>query len=440
MVGYAPLRRVRAAESPYPGVLVRVGTGTRLLIDPDQQPRAGVFWEVAEESHVLRAREVVQGGRLPEGAPQALVEICAGPLRVQLGSLGRLTPSQLATVFVALLRGSAEMARSDDAEAPGEWWMTGSGRPVFALGDTGTACAASACALIAELDIDDAEMRALGDTVAGAISTAANDSSRLRCEQRIFATVAPAALIPVTGTASMALRTEPPVRDLPPSLAGDAEHMPEERRNGPAVTSGMWGAAMSREVRDMADEVLARVRRRRRSGGTAARPRRRRVVLGALGLAAVVAVAALLLLDVAPEGAASSGGAAAENETPGAATGTPTSVDGEGETAADGMSHQPATPEEITAIAAALLDAWTTCGEDVSCRSTIAESPDLGSPGGAAVAPVSSLDLTLIDDFGDVAVVGATEAGAETTLIVVLARPDGEWLLRDVYGVAQQPG
>jgi hypothetical protein len=60
--------------------------------------------------------------------------------------------------------------------------------------------------------------------------------------------------------------------------------------------------------------------------------------------------------------------------------------------------------------------------------------------GGAVDRRATGRTVTLLDDFGDIAVlrVDASDASIPSQMVVILRR-DEKWLLRDVSDVAQQP-
>ena len=64
--------------------------------------------------------------------------------------------------------------------------------------------------------------------------------------------------------------------------------------------------------------------------------------------------------------------------------------------------------------------------------------PITSVPPGAVDLDASVRDVEVLDDFGGVAVLRVS--GPETPdQVVVIARRDDSWLLRDVHDVAQQP-
>jgi hypothetical protein len=101
---------------------------------------------------------------------------------------------------------------------------------------------------------------------------------------------------------------------------------------------------------------------------------------------------------------------------------------------------EPTGPADLAAVGAELLDARAACGKDDVCLSEVVVDPSTPLGGGAIDLPPAERTVTLLDDFGDVAVlrVDAIDASLPAQL-TVLMRSDEKWLLRDVHDVAQQP-
>ena len=93
---------------------------------------------------------------------------------------------------------------------------------------------------------------------------------------------------------------------------------------------------------------------------------------------------------------------------------------------------------DLPRAAGAILDAVTTCAGDAACVQTIAERADVTPATGAATAPATLRTLHVVDEYGDVAVIRA-EADGYPPQLVVIARHDDRWLLREVLDLAQQP-
>ena len=137
--------------------------------------------------------------------------------------------------------------------------------------------------------------------------------------------------------------------------------------------------------------------------------------------------------------AADSGeGAGIGEETGTAATSTPAATPSEPpeslpESQPDGSAPLGAVPALLDAISHCVADAAATCAD------ALAEGARTPSEG-VAVLGASGSTATLVDDYGDVAVVRLTpiETGADEQMMV-LERQNDIWLVRDVYDVAHQP-
>ncbi len=103
--------------------------------------------------------------------------------------------------------------------------------------------------------------------------------------------------------------------------------------------------------------------------------------------------------------------------------------------------RQPTVAEarDLAQVAGGLLDARIACGGAPDCLATVvADATTL--PEGAIDLPAGERTLTLLDDFGDIAVLRLDAAdGARPSQMVVILKRDEKWLLRDVSDVAQQP-
>jgi hypothetical protein len=99
----------------------------------------------------------------------------------------------------------------------------------------------------------------------------------------------------------------------------------------------------------------------------------------------------------------------------------------------------PSGPADLAAITASLLDERLGCDGDASCLDDVVEDPRVSWPGGAIDRPAEERSVTLLDEFGGVAVlrVEATDDEAAAQLVVIV-ESDGRWLLRDVHDVAKE--
>jgi len=206
----------------------------------------------------------------------------------------------------------------------------------------------------------------------------------------------------------------------------------------------VWQTLLAGVDDDLADTVsrtTTAVWRRLRPAERAHRTTRRRApwVLGGAVAVAVLAGGALwptasgvATVDPAGSPAASTPGPSASDTDragadPPAAAGTQPAAEGEG------------APADLAQVTGALLDARIACGTTSDCTaSVVADGAAL--PGGVIDLPAAERTVTLLDDFGDLAVlrVDANDGRRPSQMVVVLRR-DQKWLLRDVSDVAQQP-
>lgn len=405
LAGPPRLRSVVAGEHPYPGVVV-AGDPARLWVDADDF-RDGPAWQADPDGHVLAPFEIA---RTPTGHAVVL-PLCAGTLRDAVARRAPLTPGEIVTVAVSLLRGAVEAG--DLGAVNGQWWVTDAGRPVLAL--TGAAdwrpATAGLFALLAEDQHNDvvAALARCADTVADPRLLARDAEG---CEHALFALAEPAAL----GTRLVPVL----VRDLTAPAPVDTPAPP-----GVVELVARWVDA------GLADRLRMALRRRspvRHAPGerTPAAPRatRRRApwLLGA-GLAAAILVTGLLWPAEAPVGATP-----APRATP-SGTGTPTGP--------AGSSPPVATSEDPLVL---LVDDLARCVAAPCGATDPREDPARPVPAGIASTPGAPRRITVLDDYGGVSVLRVEGAeGDVPPQIVVIVRDEEKWLVRDVYDVADQP-
>lgn len=446
LVAFTPLRRVGAGESPYRGTLVRAGAGVHLLLDPDEVPASELFWTPREDSHVLRAWDVVHPGGLGQDAgPAAVVEACREPLEDFLNGravdAGALSPGECTTIAVGLLRGLQELREGGEGGASGRWWLTSTARPVFVLCAAGVDGASGAVEVLRLMTglvpPEDGTAEALVRAAVALTRGGARDDDIERCEESFFAWGEPEPLRPRGRADREALGriTAPSAGAIRVSSLGEDEAPASAPEGAPSSFETLVGGADEDWKQTLQDSSAAvrrawgRWRSAARDRKPSARQRRPRLLpLAVFAVLLVLATAGMLaLLGGAPgdaNPAPSSAGAMAPDPAASGQSPTPTSP--------------PAAPVDIVGAVGELLDARRSCGSDPACVSQIAERPDLEITAGAASADRGVRQLRLLDDYGDVAVVRADAEGLPSQL-VVLARHDGLWLLREVLDLAQQP-
>ncbi|MDP3953130.1 hypothetical protein, partial [Microbacterium sp.] len=364
-----------------------------------------------------------------------------------------LAPGELGTLVASLLRGVRELGA--DADVLGDWWLTGDGRPLFVHGEGGSARARTAALLerLGRQQADRATVRVLEEAATAMRTPRHPIEDDRRWEEQLFARAAPRAL-------QLDVFAPERVSDVAPRLvAADAASREAEsgrRRRRTQERAGSDAAALLRSVTERVSERVSLLRDRRsarsaRPGGaghaTTTKPSRRRsmLVAGALG-------AAVLMVGLLWPGDDGDSSADASSEKVDAIAG---SVEGAGvddETGPAETSKPAATPSQLPPVSPpegsaplgavpALLDAISACvtAAAATCADAVAEGARTPSDG-VAVRGASGSTATLVDDYGDVAVIRLTpiESGADEQMMV-LERQNDIWLVRDVYDVAHQP-
>ncbi|WP_434811296.1 ubiquinol-cytochrome c reductase iron-sulfur subunit N-terminal domain-containing protein [Microbacterium sp. bgisy189] len=397
------LRRVAPPEAPFAADLV-AGEPPRMWVErKDFGPGPG--WRAAADGHVLAPVDLALAG----DGTAVILPVCT----MRLDADAVATAGEAVTVAVSLLRGATEAdGLAGDA---GSWWVTADGRPVLAL--TGSVpWRPDTVALLHRLadampDIEP-QLRRASDVIADARRLARDGAA---CEGDLFAA---AEARPLAQRELREQHAPTPNRrrareaDRAPSTAG-------------APASGRWfDVFVDLELGERARELLARPRRaiRKRpasaNGPESGAPApsgsgsRRRVLLLATGAAAAVLAAGALW---------PSEGGATESMQPqrSAAAETPSPT---------------ASDPSLDDVGSVLVARLAACGDAVHCD--VLEPTAKRPTAGAAL--VASAETTLVDEYGGVAVYRA-EAPGHDTQIIVAVRTDDEWLVREVYDLADQP-
>lgn len=431
---YRAVRVIRAHDDgPWPGTLVRTMEGeARVLVDAETLGADWRGWDASPDGHLLAPLDL---SRRRDGH-DAVLPVC--PERVDEFLRRRaarlpLTSGEAVTLAVSLLRGCAELVATPEVQ--GEWWLDDAGRPVLAT-DASARRALDATATALEQVPVDAAMQRTWDTAIRAVTAERLSVPELTAaEDALFAWTAPEPLTTIT---------------LSPRGADEGSTACEPVQGGvsapiePASRS-MWHTLIAGVDDDLADTVsraTTAVWRRLRAPASAQAMTRRRapwLVGGAVAAALLVGGA----LWPSASGVASPGGAEAKPTPPSTATsGAPEGPDEQGvQSGGDDVAPTaPATGDaNLVTVTAELLDARLSCGDDAACVAAVAVDPRMLS-GGAIDLPATERSIALLDDFGDLAVLRVdAQDGARASQLVVIARQDEKWLLRDVHDVAQQP-
>jgi hypothetical protein len=418
------VRTVRAPEDgPWPGVLVRAVTSeTRVLVDAAVLGVDWNGWDAAPGGHVLSPLDLV---RRVDGH-DVVLPVCAEPLDTFLrrrASRAPLSTGEAMTLAVSVLRGRMELAQTP--AITGEWWLDAAGRPLLATDVSARSAFGAAAEALASVALDGHAGRVWDAALRAISAERLSIRELLDAEDALFALAEPEPLATTTPSPRNAADAALASRDVSPAVAAD-----------PPRTA--WQSLIGHVDADLADtvsRVTTSVWRRARATN---RPRRRAPwLVGGAVAAAVLAGGALWPaagddLTVTPS----------SPPTPPTAPVPPSATNsGTPSASAEHDPHpEPTGPADLAAVGAELLDARAACGEDDVCLSEVVADPSTPLGGGAIDLPPAERTVTLLDDFGDVAVlrVDAIDASLPAQL-TVLMRSDEKWLLRDVHDVAQQP-
>lgn len=479
------VRSLDASETPFGGLLVTRGEGVAVQVDAGEL--AGwVGWRFAGAEHVAAPLDIV---RRRDGH-DVLLPWCTERVTSLLARRHvideHLSLGECSTLVASVLRGIDELGEPGAREG-GTWWVTGEGRPVFVVGEGESACVAAG--RVVELVAEGCRDRGMGRVLAQVQMGLHLSEEQPRVPRR---------QIEDWESALLQIATPRPLRCdvLTPERARDVArganarprerqalgrrglagtNTPTPRRVSRAESSGLVRPAIAavqqraggvirrvvftlsgrgRSVRSPAPMQRADAVRSGTEGRLPPRPRRRSLLIAAA--AAVAVLAGGMLWPGGESGEASEGGgapapsplsdfstsppAAAEDDLP--ATDDPTPLPSSPPIGVTDASESEDTA--ITAVASLLIDvAACSEGSAPSCAEGIAEGSTVDAGVLAEIAATEPV-LTPVDEYGDIAVVraeseGVESEGAAVSRILVLVRTNDEWLVRDVYDVANQP-
>lgn len=429
----SPYRAVRPiatpGDGPWPGMLTCLSTGElRVHVDADLFNPAWRGWGAAPDGHVLAALDVVRRN----GGHDVVLPVCFESLDAYLSrrraSPVPLSPGEAVTVGVSLLRGCAELL--DGRPVTGAWWLLETGRPVFATDAAPTPVVDGTLALLDDLAQVAPHATAWTDAMAAVSAVRVSAAELDRAEVALFAIgrATPLDLTPGGSRGADTTHLATVTRTAP--LADE----PEEHRR-----RGIWESLASHVDADLADAVSRAATSVWRRSRAAPKGRRRAPMLVGAGVAAVVVGVGLMWPsengDVATAGSEAPSTAVSDSPT---ASPLPSDLASPREPASADADDQRA-DDELDSVASALLERLDACGANDECRGGLVM--DAASwPRATELIPAERRRVVLLDDFGGVAVLRLDDAAGElTSQLIVIARQDGEWLLRDVHDVAQQP-
>ncbi|WP_240747208.1 hypothetical protein [Microbacterium sp. K24] len=466
------VRTLDPTEGPFAGTLVTRGDGVAVRVDAASL--AGwVGWRFAGAEHVASPVDVI---RRADGH-DALLPWCTdrvlGFLVRRTAADAALTSGECSTLVVSLLRGLDELGESADAVQTGVWWLTDGGRPTFVIGQ-GEDPRVGATEVIERLrdECGDKALTRVLTTIEDGIVKALTQPrvphrSLEDWEKELLAIAAPRPL-------EREVHAPERAREVARTLVLDHRRPPSSR------AARRDGRARSVPTRHPSS-VVAVVRRLRsglepfgshfssRSGAVVARrgesvrpPARagsragkRPLLLFAGAAAAAVLVGGLLWPsgDSAESANAARGGVPSADPSP--AVSAPPDESDVGGVAQEEAAATPgaaAARDDPVAAASTLLTQIAEChvAEDLVCTDVVVTG-SAGVVDALASAAGGTPTIELVDEYGDVAVVrlgspvvdpgedGAVGTAAPDQMLV-LVRQDEKWLVRDVYGVADQPG
>lgn len=425
---YRPIRRVAPPLSPVAGVLVAAGERRAVLADvADATGRVFLHHDLLSmgerPQHLLAPRDVA---RRDDGHDIELPwcrEPSARLLDARASERRPLTGGEIVTLVVSLLRGTAEAWRgvAPEAEGPrGRWWMDDDGCPLFALCEDGGTVAGEAAELLgqAAAHTRDRVLLRLIEDARGALELPRRLGRTLPAlEDALFEACAPRPIERVTGRATAA--------GVPGTAAPTREVAPRARSGALAGAIERFGdTGVAAAVADALDRTRAGMRR------TLAGRRRLPLLVGA-GVAGLVIAGGLLWPSDPPPADARSRGDVAASAS---AKPVPSSSSGEAPGPSPAATAGRPADEDAESAGARLLAAAAECAAhgDPLCaavREDGAEPLDDETLDAIAAAD----EVTLLDDYGDVAVLRARPGEDGPAAVLEIVRLDGVWLLRAAH-------
>lgn len=423
------LRRLSAADAPLPGDLLPsaepvVWTDVALWAD-------NPAWRADPDGHLLAP---VDAGTGPDGRG-LLVPHCPQRLRAWLDGRASIDAAAAVTVAVSVLRGCAE---ADGLRAThGTWWVTSSGKPVLALNAAAT-----------WRDESDAVLARLADDAPPALAAALDSARTVLADPRLLrreGSVAEGALFAVAAPGPLEMAPSPqrarPAAVVSRPAVSPADDTPQRARSRrEAARAEAPGAALLRDAvrrhldAEWADRVAdawSRLSRRTAIPSVRRTGSRRRVI----ALAAIVGIAVLTLglwLPGEPRSAADP----RARPTPAAMSAMPSPAEPAGPRA----SAAPEEVQDVREIGEELVSRLAGCAAS-GCPAGVAVAAGQQFPIGAATTPSIDRRVSLLDEYGGAAALRVTSGGGDEhpDQIVVIIRDRDEWLVREVYDVADQP-
>lgn len=431
---HSPIRRVDRPDSPFPGTLARAPDGTTVLLVDRALLSGWTGWGAAPDGHVLAPADIVLRPGGHDVVLPAVAERVDRFLARRAEARLPLSAGEAVTLAVSLVRGIGEALGLVD-DLAGEWWLTDDGRPVV-VAESGEETVRRAttrlCLALAEHIPGTALAQTLTDLAAELENGRPLRGDAQMWEDDLFAC---ASAEPLAVDAFGPRHASPRIGAAPP----DSPPLPVPSRPWWGALAFHVDAGLADAVSDVVHRALERMRRARLAGGRA------RPIILAAGAAGLVLAAGLLWpsdTDDASAGTpppAETASSSAPSPTHEGMTGPPPAAldAARGEPPSEGDGPDAVMAGDLVGVTSALLDALSGCGAAAACRAGILEDPAREIPAGPATASGQERAVTLVDDFGDVAVLRA--GGAEATQLVTIVRAESGWRVRDVLDVADPP-
>jgi hypothetical protein len=434
---YRPIRRVAPPSSPVAGVLAALGERRVVLADAaDSEGRVfldpAILGRDAQPQHLLAPHDLV---RRADGHDLELTW-CREPavrlLDLRLAQRRPMSGGELVTLAVSVLRGTAEgwwgaPAASDGPH--GRWWMDDDGRPVFAPAEDGGPVESESRALLglaASHTRDRVLLRVIEESRDALERPRGLSRALPGLEDALFEACAPR---PIERMSARALGDDGP-RD---AFAGE-EDGPERALRRGAVVSALERFAdigIASAVADAVDRTRAVLRR-------AGRERRRLPLVVGGAAAGLVIVGGLLWPSGPPEAEAvrvveaTTSASPRPTTTAAPATGQPPQSP-----APRSPAREPSPPhEDAEAAGLRLLAAVSSCAThgDPLCAA-VRDGGAESLPDEVLDAAAAAREVTLVDDYGDVAVVRTDGGAGAPAVLLELVRIEERWLLRAAHAL-----
>ncbi|MGN7976292.1 hypothetical protein ACTJJ4_01825 [Microbacterium sp. 22195] len=442
------IRRLDGGESPFTGDLVSDGEQRRVLIDAAVTEAA--LWEFADAEHVAGVQDLVRSA----DGHGALLPWCVEPAETLIArrcAAGRpLTSGEIVTLVGSLMRGIVEVA---GRPITGRWWLEDGGRPVFVPGE-GLSCAAASLALVERVR-DECADRAMQRMLARIAVGMADHRMVLReldaWEGELTELAAPRALEREAAEADASWPAPERVRALSFHRAGLAEVAGRlEERRSLRERLVLVGARLHERLREsipsskprMSSGVEAGV-----DGGARTRAPRGRMLLVGAGAAALVILGGLLWPGGDEDAVMPQAVAADRQASPSPSAselGQVTQPDEPRPSESGAPAPEQPRPDredgDVERTATRLLKAIDGCRakNDTDCATAIVAGGAQGVLERLG-ADAAGREVTLVEDYGDIAVTRLGRTATSGEQMLVLVREKDGWLVRDVYDVADQP-